>query len=90
MRGGQTKNAGLFLLFLLTGAVVGGILGEMIANSSMLVGIAPYLVKAYPILDVPPMTVNLYIIRFVFGFSIYPNLVSLLGMFVAVFLYRRF
>lgn len=90
LRGGHNQNIGMFILFLVTGAIIGGILGELIGSSTLLVGIAPYLVKTYPILDVPPMTLNLYVIRFVVGFAFYPNLVSILGIVIAALLYRRF
>jgi len=90
LRGGQNNHFGVFLLFLVTGAIIGGILGELISSSTMFTGMAPYLVKSYPILDVPPMTLNLYVIRLVVGFGFYPNLVSILGIVIAGFLYRRF
>lgn len=90
LRGGQNKNIGMFILFLVTGAIIGGILGELINGSTVFVGMAPYLVKSYPIVDVPPMTLNLYVIRLVIGFGFYPNLVSILGIVIAGFLYRRF
>ncbi len=90
MRGGQNKNIGVFILFLVTGAIIGGILGELISSSTLFIGMAPYLVKTYPILDVPPITINLYIVRLVIGLAFYPNLISILGMVAAALLYRRF
>lgn len=90
MRGSQARHAGTLVLFVITGAVIGGILGEVIGSSPLFAGMAPYLTRNYAVLDVPPLTVNLYVIRFVVGFSIYPNLVSLAGMIAAFFLYRRF
>jgi len=81
---------GLLALFLVTGAVLGGILGELITTSSTFYGIAPYLVRTFPIFDLPPVTINLYVIKFAVGFAVYPNLISLLGMIIALFLFRRF
>ncbi|HML89197.1 MAG TPA: DUF4321 domain-containing protein [Methylomusa anaerophila] len=80
----------MMALFLITGAVLGGILGEFAANSSFLTGVAPYLVKQFPIFDLPPVTVNLYVIKFVLGFALYPNLMSILGIIAAIVLFRRF
>jgi hypothetical protein len=54
------------------------------------VGVAPYMVKTFPIFDIPPVTVNLYVIKFVIGFALHPNLISILGMLVAVVLFKRF
>lgn len=79
----------MLILFLLTGAVFGGILGELISHSDMLIGFAPYLVKTFLILDVPPVSINLYVVRFMIGFALQPNLISILGMVVAILLYRR-
>lgn len=90
MRGGSTKGFAMLALFLITGAVLGGILGELIASSSALSGIAPYLVKTYTILDVPPIAINLYVIKLVIGFALHPNLISVLGIVVAIVLFRRF
>jgi hypothetical protein len=78
----------MLVLFLITGAVVGGILGEMIANLS-LGGITPYLVKTYPIFDIPPATVNLYVMKIVLGFALHPSIISIVGIVTALFLFQR-
>ncbi|WP_371371535.1 DUF4321 domain-containing protein [Sporomusa aerivorans] len=84
------KSMGMMALFLITGAVVGGILGELAASSSLLSGVAPYLIKPFPVFDVPPVAINLYVIKLVIGFALYPNLMSILGIIAAVLLFRRF
>lgn len=78
----------MLVLFLITGAVVGGILGEMISNFS-LGGITPYLVKTYPIFDIPPVTVNLYVMKIVLGFALHPSIISIAGIVTALFLFQR-
>ncbi|WP_312198501.1 DUF4321 domain-containing protein [Anaerospora hongkongensis] len=90
MRGGSNKGFGMLALFLITGAVLGGIIGEIIADSTLLAGVTPYLVKQFLIFDLPPVSINLYVIKFVIGFALYPNLISLLGMVAAAALFRRF
>ncbi len=89
MRNGAGKSLGLIALFLVLGAIIGGIIGELIAGFP-LGGVTPFLVKTYPIFDLAPVTVNLYVAKFVVGLSFHPNLVSLLGMLGAYFLVRRF
>lgn len=89
MRGGR-KSFGIFVLFIVTGAILGGIIGEIISSSSIMSPIAPYLVKAYPIFDVPPVTVNLYVIKLMIGLAFYPNLASILGIIIAIILFQRF
>ena len=80
----------MFLLFIVTGALLGGLLGEIIAESSSLAGIAPYLVKKYLIFDLAPLNINLFVIQIKLGFTLQPNLISILGMLTAYFLLRRF
>lgn len=89
MRRSSGKGAGMFFLFVIVGAVLGGILGEVITGWS-LGGITPLLVKTFPVFDVPPVTINLFVIKFVVGFSLHPNLIGILGVVVAAFLFRRF
>ncbi len=90
MRGTANKGFGMFLLFMVTGAVLGGILGEIIASSGLLTGLTPYLVKTVSIVDMAPTTINLYVVKLVIGISIYPNIVSILGIIAAILLFRRF
>lgn len=90
MRSGNNKSYWLLALFLITGAVLGGILGEVISNSSIMTGIAPFLVKTFPIFDIPPITINLYVIKLVLGLALYPNLISIIGIIGAILLFRRF
>ncbi len=90
MRGGPSgKSVGLIILFLVLGAIIGGIIGELIAGFP-LGGLTVYLVKTYPIFDLSPVTINLYVIKFVLGLSFHPNLISLIGMIAAYFLVWRF
>jgi len=86
----RSRSFGMFLLFLITGAVLGGIIGELLADSTLLAGVAPYLIKPFPIFDLPPVTINLYVIKLVVGFALYPNLISILGIIAAILLFRRF
>ncbi len=87
---GSTKSAGICVLFVVIGAVLGGILGELIKEITVLNGIVPYLVQTYPIIDLNPVHINLYVIQLSFGFVFAPNLMSVLGVLLAVFLFRKY
>jgi hypothetical protein len=89
LRGVKNKGYGMLLLFLITGAVFGGILGEFISRSDALAVWSPYLVKTFLVLDVPPVSINLYVVRFMLGFALQPNVISILGMIAAMLLFRR-
>ncbi|MPL63410.1 hypothetical protein SDC9_09037 [bioreactor metagenome] len=86
----KSSSYGMLALFMIIGAILGGILGELVSTSSLLSEMAPYLVRTFPIFDVPPITINLYVVKLTLGFAIYPNLISILGMIIAILLYRRF
>lgn len=88
MKGASSRSFGLLALFLVLGAVLGGILGELVAGWAP-GGITTYLVKTFPIFDLPPITVNLYVVKFVFGMSLHPNLISILGIVGAYLLFRK-
>ena len=89
MRGGNGSGGfGMLTLFLILGAVLGGILGELISGLP-LGGLTPYLVKPFPIFDIAPVTINLYVVKFVLGMSLHPNLMSIIGVLAAYFAFRR-
>jgi len=89
LRGLKNKGYGMLLLFLITGAVFGGILGEFISRADALASVSPYLVKTFLVLDVPPISINLYVVRVMLGFALQPNLISIMGMIAAILLFRR-
>ena len=49
----------------------------------------PYLVQTYPIFEMQPATINLYVIKLTIGFSFVPNLMSMLGIIAAFFMFRQ-
>ncbi|WP_033368243.1 DUF4321 domain-containing protein [Propionispira raffinosivorans] len=87
---GSTKSVGICVLFVVIGAVLGGILGELMKEITALNGIVPYLVQTYSILDLSPVHINLYVIQLSFGLVFAPNLMSIFGVLLAVFLFRKY
>ena len=76
---------GLFslLLFLVCGALIGGIIGQVLSQVS-LSGMIPYLTKTYEIY------LNLAVIDIHFGIRFAPNLISIFGILLAAWVYKRF
>ena len=64
--------------------------GAPIKMSEMLSGVVPYLVTSYPVFDMTPVTVNLYVLRFTLGLAFAPNLMSILGIVLAIVLFRKY
>ena len=90
MRGDKTKGILVLLLFLLTGALLGGGLEEVWAAGPAESEIAPYLVKKYTIFEMAPASINLFVAQIKLGLVLQPNLISVLGIIIALFLFRRF
>ena len=88
MRAGKNSNL-MLILFVVTGAILGGLLGDAAASVSVLSPIHDSLVKPCPVLEIPSFTVNLYVVKMVMGFSFFPNLASILGVILALFLFQR-
>ncbi len=88
MRWGGSRGIFMLLLFLLAGALIGGLLGDLLGQVS-LAGVMPYLVKQYVLIDVSNVRLSLYILTIDFGIRFAPNLLSIVGIFIAAWLFRR-
>lgn len=86
----MSRSYGTLIIFVIIGAVLGGIIGDLLSGVGALSSVMPYLVHSYPVLDMAPATLNLYVIKITVGISFYPNLMSILGMVIAVWLFKRY
>ena len=77
------------MLFLAAGALIGGILGQLLGGAN-LVGLMPFLTDTYEIFDIERISLNLGIMQIHFGIRFAPNLISILGILVAAWLYKKF
>jgi uncharacterized protein DUF4321 len=83
------KSPWLLLVFILLGGLLGGILGEIlrimapggaiqnIFSTALMPGISP------------PLTVDLILLKVTFGFLLKMNLLTFLGMFLGIYLYKQ-
>lgn len=78
-----------FLLFLAAGALIGGILGQLMGSADF-VGLMPYLTQTFEIFNLQDIFLNLGIIQFHFGIRFAPNLISIVGILIAAWLYEKF
>lgn len=88
MRWGGVRGIFMLLLFLFVGAMLGGILGEVLSSVS-LAGIMPFLVRQYVLLDITNVHLNFFILEIDFGIRFAPNLLSVLGILLAAWFFRR-
>jgi hypothetical protein len=84
-----SKNNFWFFLFLAAGAIIGGLLGDALQASQFFGAGTEFLVHKYQVLSIPPVTIDLYIAQLSVGFSFSPNLVSIIGMVLAMILFKH-
>jgi hypothetical protein len=81
------KNFGLVILFILIGAVLGGYVGELLGLLIPTGLFHDLFTKSFDV-GLDTMVLDLRIVVLTFGFKIYINLCSIIGM-VAGFMYSR-
>lgn len=89
MRGVDFKGIILFVVFLIVGGILGGILGDVFAGMPMLDSILPILSHHYEIFNIQHVNMNLYIMEIQFGIHVAPNILSILGVVLAWFIFRH-
>ena len=81
----KEKSIWIFLIFLLSGLVIGGPLGEIAANVDFLwwLGYGEEFGLSSPI------ELDLNIVKITFGLMFKINIASIIGMAIAIFIYRK-
>lgn len=77
-----TKSSGLLLILLIFGSIFGSLLGEILSD------MIPFLNYGRSI-GFTPMTIDLAAISLTFGILIKINIATILGFFIAFFIYTR-
>ena len=86
----RRKRGVALFLFIVTGAIVGGMIGEALQATQVLGESTKFLIQRYEVFSVPPATLDFYVVKISAGFDFRPNLVSILGMIIALFILDRF
>ena len=82
----RDKNIWILLIFIFSGIVLGGLIGELARNVSFL----NWLSYGQEFGLESPLVLNLNIIKLTFAISIKINVASIIGIAIAVFIYRKF
>ncbi len=85
----RRKRGVALFLFVVTGAIVGGMIGDALQASQFFGENTKFLIQRYEVFSVPPATLDFYVMKISAGFDFRPNLVSILGMIIAVFILDR-
>ena len=81
----KEKNGWILVLFLLSGLVLGGLLGDLAANVDWLWWLS--FGEKFGLQD--PVTLDLSVLTITFGLKIRINIGSIIGVLAAVFAYRK-
>ena len=81
----REKNIWILLVFLLSGLVLGGLLGEIAKSVDFLWWLSYG--ESFGLNT--PITLDLSVITITFGLTFRINIASIIGMAVAVFIYRK-
>lgn len=82
----RDKNIWILLIFIFSGIVLGGLIGELAGNVSFL----NWLSYGQEFGLESPLVLNLNIIKLTFAISIKINVASIIGIAIAVFIYQKF
>ncbi|MCZ6799801.1 MAG: DUF4321 domain-containing protein [Nitrospirae bacterium] len=83
------KSGWTLLMFIFIGGLLGGVLGEILRVFTPPGTIQNIFARTVaPGLD-PPFTVDLVLIKITIGFILKMNLLTLLGMFLGIYLYKN-
>ena len=81
----RDKSVWLLLVFILSGLVIGGLLGELSKNIDWLW----WLSYGDEFGLTSPLTLDLSVLKIQFGLTLKISISSIIGMAIAIFIYRR-
>ncbi len=81
----KEKNIWVFLIFILSGIVLGGLLGVLAEKVSWLWWLSYG--EEFGLTD--PVVLDLSVLKITFGLWIKINVASIIGMIIAIFVYRK-
>ena len=81
----RDKNIWMLLLFVLSGLVIGGLLGELAGNVDFLWWLSYGQSFGFD----TPVSLNLNIVQITFGLMFKINIASIIGLIIAILVYRK-
>ena len=81
----REKNIWILILFILSGIVVGGLLGNLAANVDFL----SWLAYGEEFGLAAPIELDLNVVKLTFGLMFKINIASIIGIILAIFIYKK-
>ena len=86
MKSTEKRNS-YFVFFILVGAISGSLIGDLLGNN---VGALKFLKSTYTIGMSNPMLIDLKVLTVTFGLNFNINIMSIVGIVLAIILYRKY
>jgi hypothetical protein len=83
------KTPWMFIFFIITGGLLGGVLGEVLRLFSPEGAISDLFLAGFDPGINPPFTLNLHLFTLTVGFTVRINLLTLLGMILGIYIYKQ-
>ena len=83
------KTPLVLIIFVLIGGLLGGVLGEILRVMAPHGTIQSVFATNYVLGITEPLTIDLVLLKFTIGFALKINLLSLLGIFLGIYLYKN-
>ena len=83
------KSPWILLIFVLIGGLLGGVLGEILRVMAPHGTIQTIFATNFTPGINPPLVIDLILLKLTLGFELKINLLSLLGMFLGIYLYKN-
>ena len=80
----KSKNTWILIIFICAGLVIGGLIGKLSAQDDWL----SWLAFGQEFGLSQPLVLDLSVLKITFGFTININMASIIGMAIALFIYR--
>ncbi|MBU3145583.1 DUF4321 domain-containing protein [Clostridium sp. CF012] len=86
MKSAEKRNS-YFVFFILIGAISGSLIGELLGNN---ISALKFLKSTYTIGMSNPMLIDLKVVAITFGINFNINIMSIIGIVLAIILYRKY
>jgi hypothetical protein len=81
------EKSGFLLFIVLLGAICGSFIGEILGSN---IKALSFLKLTYPIGTSSPFVLNLKVVQLTFGVNFYINILAIVGVVLAILLYRKY